>query len=292
MEFITAEIATELGLTTETIEKIKPLYDGHIATLKKDWDGVANTNAEKIIDGAVTKIAEVTKVTRNQGEKSADYIVRAGNQYYADLKSTLEAAKLEYDNKVKEFQGDAATKAELEKARQDLDDAKKLLADYDVLKDKAEKYEPLQNEYLSMKLNVAYSNVKPSFPQEVNPYEAKAKWDEFVRTTNEKWNVELVDGEAIAIDKDNEHKRVKLSELVAADKTIAELVAGRQQKGSGAKPKDKTIDGVPFAVPEEATSEEISKLIHEHLASKGIDKLSKAFSSEFAKLHAAIKAAK
>ncbi len=292
MEFITTEIATELGLTPETIEKIKPLYDGHIATLKKDWDGVANTNAEKIIDGAISKISEVTKIPRNQGEKGADYIVRAGNEHLSTLKTDLETAKTEYAQKLKDFKGDEATKAELEQSKQALDDAKKLLADYDSIKEKADKYEPLQSEYLNMKLNVAYANVKPSFPQEVNAYEAKAKWDEFVKTTNENWIIEIVDNEPIAISKENEHKRMKLAELVSADKNITELLAGRQQNGTGANPKSKTIDGVPFSVPENATSEEISKLINDHLASKGIGKVSKDFAKEFNKLHLAIKAEK
>lgn len=291
MEFITTEVATELGLTPETIEKIKPLYDGHIATLKKDWDGVANTNAEKIIDGAISKISEVTKIPRNQGEKGADYIVRAGNEHLSTLKSDLENAKAEYAQKLKDFNGGDATKAELDKYKQELDDAKKILADYDSIKEKAEKFEPLQSEYLNMKLNVAYANVKPTFPQEVNAYEAKAKWDEFVKATNELWHIEIVDNEPIAISKENEHKRMKLSELVLADKNITELLAGRQQKGSGANPKDRTIDGVPFSIPENATSEEISKLINEHLASKGIGKVSKDFAKEFNKLHTAIKAA-
>jgi len=292
MEFITTEIATELGLTPETIEKIKPLYDGHIATLKKDWDGVANTNAEKIIDGAISKISEVTKIPRNQGEKGADYIVRAGNEHLSTLKNDLETAKTEYAKKLKDFKGDEATKAELEQSKQALDDAKKLLADYDSIKEKADKYEPLQSEYLNMKLSVAYANVKPSFPQEVNAYEAKAKWDEFVKSTNENWIIEIVDNEPIAISKENEHKRMKLAELVSADKNITELLAGRQQNGTGANPKSKTIDGVPFAVPENATSEEISKLINDHLASKGIGKVSKDFAKEFNKLHSAIKAEK
>lgn len=292
MEFITTEVATELGLTPETIEKIKPLYDGHIATLKKDWDGVANTNAEKIIDGAISKISEVTKIPRNQGEKGADYIVRAGNEHFSTLKTDLETAKTEYAQKLKDFKGDEATKAELEQSKQALDDAKKLLADYDSIKEKADKYEPLQSEYLNMKLSVAYANVKPNFPQEVNAYEAKAKWDEFVKSTNENWIIEIVENEPIAISKENEHKRMKLAELVSADKNITELLAGRQQNGTGANPKSKTIEGVPFSIPENATSEEISKLINDYLASKGIGKVSKDFAKEFNKLHSAIKAEK
>lgn len=294
MEFITTEIATELGLTPETIEKIKPLYDGHIATLKKDWDGVANTNAEKIIDGVILSTSKKFNVElpREQGEKQADYLQRLSDKVVETTQSNIQKLEGELKDKIKKSDGSKLAKEEEQKLRDDLDEAKKKLANYDELVEKAGKYEEATQALTGMKLSVAYANVKPSFPQEVNAYEAKAKWDEFVKSTNENWIIEIVDNEPIAISKENEHKRMKLAELVSADKNITELLAGRQQNGTGANPKSKTIDGVPFAIPENPTSEEISKLINDHLASKGIGKVSKDFAKEFNKLHSAIKAEK
>lgn len=292
MEFITEEVRTELGLTEEQIKGIAPLYESNVAELKKGWDGKANENAEAILNGASTKVFEVTKVERKQGEKVADYIVRASNEHLSTLQTDLSKAKTEYEQKLKDFQGDNATKAELDQARKELDDAKKLLADFDTYKDKAEKYEPLQNEYNSMKLSVAYAGVKPSFSQEVNPYEAKAKWADFVAETNEKYNIEIVDGEAIAIDKSNEHKRVKLSELVAQNKEITELMQGRRQEGSGARGKSRKIENVPFEVPENASSADISKAINEYLDSQGIKKTDKDRGKKFAEYHSIITKAK
>ena len=118
-----------------------------------------------------------------------------------------------------------------------------------------------------MELRVAFSNVKPSFPDTVNQYEAKAKWDEFQRNITTTYNIKLnEDGEAIAVDKTNEYKIVKLAELVKTDKTISELAKGRAATGLGSGQKQNTkVEGVPFEVPENATSEERTKSIKEYL---------------------------
>jgi hypothetical protein len=81
MDFLTQEIIEKAGLTEDQLATIKPLGESYIADLKKGWDGKANSDAEGILNGAAVKVAEVTKVTRNQGEKIADYIVRAGNEH-------------------------------------------------------------------------------------------------------------------------------------------------------------------------------------------------------------------
>lgn len=291
MDFITKEVAEQHGFTEEQIKAITPLYENNIANLKKDWDGVANQNAEKILDGAVAKIVEVTKVTRNQGEKVADYIVRANSEHLSTLQTDLDSKKSEYEQKLKDFKGDEATKAELDKVKLEYDEAKKKLANYDELVEKAGKYEETEKALSGMKLSVAFNSVKPNFPQEVNAYEAKAKWDAFISGVNEKWNIELVDNEPIAIDKTNEHKRVKLSELVSQDKEISELLQGRQQNGSGATPRQKTVEGLPFKIPESATSEDLSKLVNEYLDSKGVAKLDKTRGAQFAELYSKAKLA-
>jgi len=291
MDFITKEVAEQHGFTEEQIKAITPLYENTIANLKKDWDGVANQNAEKILDGAVAKIVEVTKVTRNQGEKVADYIVRANSEHLSTLQTDLDSKKSEYEQKLKDFKGDEATKAELDKVKLEYDEAKKKLANYDELAEKAGKYEETEKALSGMKLSVAFNSVKPNFPQEVNAYEAKAKWDAFISAINEKWNIELVENEPIAIDKTNEHKRVKLSELVSQDKEISELLQGRQQNGSGATPRQKTVEGLPFKIPESATSEDLSKLVNEYLDSKGVAKLDKTRGTQFAELYSKAKTA-
>ena len=287
MEFITQDLKTTLGLTDDQVKGLSPSYENHIAEIKKGWDGKANTDAEGIINGALSKIVEVTKVSRNTGEKAGDYITRASESHLGNLKTDLENAKSDYATKLKEFKGDEATKQELDKAKQELDDAKKILADYDSIKEKAEKFEPLQADYLNMKKSVAFRSVKPNFPTEVNQYEAKAKWDSFTKDVEDKFTIELVDNEPIAIDKTNEHKRVKLSELVSQSKELTELMQGRTQQGTGATPTQKTLEGVPFKVPENVNGTDLSKLINEHLDTKMTmtdPNRAKAFSELWAKI--------
>jgi hypothetical protein len=284
MEFITEEVKTSLGLNDDQIAGLTPLFNDHIAGVKNEFSKSANDNAEGILNGAASKVAEVTKVPRNQGEKIADYILRANNEFSSSLKSDLEAKKAEYEQKLKDFKGDDATKEELQKAKSELDLAKQKLADYDDLKLKADQFEETSQTLSKLKLDIAFRDVKPNFPDTANPYEVKAKWDAFVQSVLEKYIIEIVDGEPMAIDKENEHKRSKLIDLVQKDEEIAKLSQGRDQRGTGGSPKDKEkIDGVPFEVPKETTTEERSKAIQDYLLTQGIDKTSKQYSSEFAK---------
>lgn len=287
MDFLQQDQIEKIGLTKEQLDALKPLAETHIADLKKQWDGKANSDAEGILNGALAKTIEVTKITRLQGEKAADYVARAAQEYLATKQSEVDAAKTAYEQKLKDFKGDEATKEELNAAKAKLDDAQKKLADYDTLKAKADKYEPLESEYKTMKMQLAFNSVKPVFPEGVNPYEAKAKWEEFVNGVQSKYTIEYVDGEAKAIDKENQYKVVTLKSLLEADTNLTELAKGRQQQGSGAKPagQARKIDGVPFDVPQNITSPEAQKLIKEHLTSKeGLRETSPEYAKRFKEL--------
>lgn len=282
MEFLTQEVVTELGLTEAQVASINEKGSNYVADLQKGWDNKANENAEGILNGAITKIVETTKVQRNQGEKVADYIERASSTHLSTLKTDLETAKADYAQKLKDFKGDDATKAELEIAKNELDKAKQTLANFDDIKAKADRLEPLETEYKNMKLQIAFQSVKPNFPETVNSYEAKAKWEEFISGVQNKYTIELVDGVAICKDKENEYKTVKLNELVEKDEELTKLTQGRVQQGTGARQIDKVkIDGVPFDVPKGASSEERSKSIQEHLLKEGIAKTSPEYAKKF-----------
>jgi hypothetical protein len=100
----------------------------------------------------------------------------------------------------------------------------------------------------------------------VNKYESSAKWSEFKKSILEGNNIEIIDNIPYAVDIDNLHKKEKLSELVDADSTIKELLQGRNQQGSGATSvNSKKVDGIPFDVPQNASSEELTKLVQSHL---------------------------
>jgi len=294
MEFITEDVQKELNLTPEQIQGLAPKFDEYIATQKKGWDGKANADADGIINGAIGKVVEVTNIARNQGEKVADYLQRASSEFLAGKKTELENAKADYDKKLKEFKGDEATKAELDKVKADYDAALKKYADYDDVKAKADQFDPLSQELTQLRRNTAFTSVKPNFPETVNAYEAKAKWSEFISATEEKYIIQFdKENVAVAVDKENPHRILKLSELVSKDETITLLTAGRQQGGTGAKQAEmKDITGVPFQIAKDATTADISKAINDHLDKEGISKTAPERADKFREMFNKIRAAK
>lgn len=287
MEFLTEEVIAEIGISKEQVEKIKPLYDNDLANKLKERDTLANGNAEKIIQGAIdttlTKFG-VTDFPRQAGEKNADYLARLNEKVVESSKSNIAKLETELKEKIKNSDGSTLAKEEVDKLKTELDDAKKKLANYDDLVDKASKYESTAEALSGMKLSVAYNSVKPNFPAETNQFEVKAKWDEFIKATNEKWLIEIVENEPIAIDNDNEHKRVKLSELVSQNKEITELLQGRQQRGSGANPAKTKVDGLPFEIDGEPTTANISKAINAYLDTQNVPIVSNERGTKFQEL--------
>ena len=178
---------------------------------------------------------------------------------------------MDYETKLKDFDGGDATKLELQTAKDALDTAQQKYADYDTLKEQAALVEGLSGENASLTKRVTYGAVKPSFPDTVNPYEAKALWEEFITDTEKEWDVKLVENIPTAINKENPHKTEKLSVLLAKNEAITASMAGRQQSGTGGKQKDsREVEGVPFAIPVGADQKELIPLIREQIAKEGI----------------------
>lgn len=291
---ITEEFATEHKLTPEQVAAVtghaNTWHENEVVELKGTYDGKANENAEAILNGAATKITEITKVGRNDGEKVADFMLRAWGNYSTAEKTALEEAKADYDKKLAEFDGDAGTKEALRLAEEKLDGLQKKTADYDDIVGFKDKYESLATEHVTMKEKVVFGNVKPNFPDTANAFEAKARWNEFMDNVKKEYDVELVEGESMAVSKENKHKVIKLSELLAKDEEITKLLAGRQQNGTNGQPiPKKTIEGVPFDVPVEATSADISKLVKDHLLGQGLAIMSQEYSKQFGELYNKIK---
>ncbi|WP_299116923.1 hypothetical protein [uncultured Winogradskyella sp.] len=290
MEF-TPEFIEQNGLSEEQVKGITTLATDHIATLKKDWDGKANQNAEGILNGVIKSTQEKfgLNIEREQGEKYADYIERITGSHFETKQQEIDRLKGEYETKMKDFKGGDALKGELDAAKEKLDQALQKYANYDEIADKAKNYEDLIPKYRTLKEEVSFNSVKPLFPETVNPYEADAKWNAFKNEIKEKYTIEFVDNKAIAIDKENEHRRVDLSDLLSKNDEIQGLLEGRQQKGTGAEPKKlHVVEGVPFKVPENATIKEVSTLIKEYLATINISVTSPDYGSKFAELNAKI----
>lgn len=286
MEFITEEIAKEQGLTPEQLTALKPHYEMHIAGLKQGWDNKANENAEGILTGAAAKIAEVTGIQRNQGEKLADYYIRSGNEFLVNQKTELDTLKADYAQKLKEFDGGKGQKEELEKLKGQLDVAQQQLVEFEDYKAKAGKLEQVETEYNTLREKQFFQNEKPKFPDTVNEYEAEAKWGKFLKSFNEKWNISFGEnGESIAVNKENTHLTKPLSELIKADTELSALLTERQQKGTGAKPTTSKIGIENIELSDKPDSNEISAAINKHLDDLGVPKTSKERTSKFMELN-------
>jgi hypothetical protein len=292
MEF-TSEFIEANGLSEDQVTAINSHVQSEIVPgLKKGYDteysGRANENAESILDGvgkhAKTKLG--VDFDRERGEKIADYLTRALDSKFTSKEAEFASKEAEYQEKLDNFKGGDQYKAELDKIKAEKDGLLKQVAELEPLKGYDEKYNNATQEMGKLKREVAYGSVKPSFPEGVNKFEADARWNAFKGGIEEKYNIELVDGKPIAIDKENEHKRYDLETLVSQDENITELLKGRQQRGTGASSVDmREVEGVPFKIPANATSEDISKLVREHVQAELGSFTHKDFSSKFADLY-------
>lgn len=290
MEF-TPEFITEQSLTPEQVTAIVSNVTGEIATLKLGWDGKANENAEGILKGAADYIKSQNNITleREQGEKMGDYLKRVSDSHFSGKQGTLDAAILDYNSKVENFKGDAEVKSELAAQKTTNDGLLQKLALLEPLEGMDIKYGTLQKDYDSLNLNLAISQVKPTFPDTVNKFEAAAKWDGFLAEVSKTYDIKFVDNKAIAVSKENIHLQKDLISLVDADETLKGLLAGRKQNGPKGTPTDFIeIEKIPFAIPKDATMEQKSKAIREYLSTQGIPSTSKQYATEFGKWNLAI----
>lgn len=290
----TEEFIQEVGLTEDQVSKVNGYYESNvIPELKKGWDGKANDNAEGILSGASKYASEKfgIELEREQGEKFGDYLARISETALQSKTDSLAQKEQELQEKLKNFKGSDELKAKYENALLDLDAYKQKVAKLEPLEGLDVKYKESTETLSKLKREVAYGSVKPNFPDTVNKYEADAKWNEWKASVEDKYTIELIDGKPFAIDKDNEHKKVELSKLIAQDESISELLKGRQQRGNGALPTDLIdVEGLPFKLPQSASKEDISELIKEHLSKELGSITHKDFSKQFKELY--IKATK
>ena len=294
MEF-TQEFITENGLSAEQVTAVTGQFTNEfIPNLKKEYDGVANTNAEGILTGASNYAKDKLgfELDRDQGEKYGDYLSRGFDFKFSSMQSALDSKQSELDNKLANFKGGDEYKLQLEGMKGNNDLLLQRIAKLEPLEGLDEKYKGATTELSKLKTEVAYSGVKPVFPNEVNKFEAKAQWDAFKSGIEAKYTIELVDGKPIAIDKENIHKTFDLQELVNQDKNISDLLKGRQQGGTGATEIDFTeLEGIPFQVPKNATSEDLTLIVREHVLKEVSDITSKEYSKKFMELYQKVKLA-
>lgn len=289
---IKEDFAKEQNLTPEQVTAITgnvtTYHDAEVATLKQEWDGKANTDAEGILNGAASKIEKDTGVSREQGEKMADYILRSHTEFSKDKTTALETATKEYQDKVANFKGNDDVVNELESYKTKYSDLQKKEAEFDTLNDSGvqTKYDELLVSFNGLNIDTSFNGVKPNFPQDANQYEVSAKWNEFKKEVLTTYDIKIVEGEALAISKENQHKQVKLKDLVSENTALKDLMAGRKQDGINAKQTDyKEVEGVPFKVPVNVDAKELTKLVQEQLTKENISKTSMEYPKRFAAMY-------
>ena len=143
MEF-TQEFITENGLSEEQVAAVTGHFTSDvIPTLKKEYDGVANTNAEGILTGASNYAKEKLgfDLDRDKGEKVGDYLKRALDSKFSSTQSAL-------DLKVDKTQDEINTQNIFKAVSFAMDFSDRVIADSGIL----ESRECIMNEYL--KINI------------------------------------------------------------------------------------------------------------------------------------------
>lgn len=283
------------GLNEDQVKAISGHFTNILADEKKaiedTFSGKANEDAEGILSGYVNSVMKEfnVDVPREEGEKVKDWASKVLPKVFLSEREKLNKLKSDYEAKIKE--GGANVDDIKKQYEAEKDELLKKYAGFDEFKEKAEKADEYSKQLSGLKLQVAYGNVKPQFGNEFDKDYYDYKWSEFQKRMEENNTVELdQDNVAWLIDKENHHKRKKLSEAVEQDEMIQKLVSGRQQQGSGTKPVTMNkIEGVPFEVPANASGNDISKAIKDYLAKQNIGNMHPEFANKFKELHNKIK---
>ena len=70
------------------------------------------------------------------------------------------------------------------------------------------------------------------------------------------------------------------------------MLKGRQQGGTGAKQVNfRELEGIPFKIPENATSEDLSSIVREHVLKEISDITNPEYSKRFGELYQKVKLA-
>lgn len=286
----------ENRLSDEQVSKINEFVGVHLSELKNEWNGKANKDAEGILDGAsnyAMKTMGLEGVERLKGEKYGDFLMRTTPMFVdsalAKEKSNLAQREKQLDDKLKNTNGNEVLLQELESVKGKLSALKEKEAKYSEWEenDYKGKYQESTNELESLRVNMAFNSVKPKFPDTVNEYEANYKWEQFKKGILDNNHIKIVDNEAFVVDKENEFKTQKLSDVLKKDQEIALLLKG-ENRGLGGKTKTVRFKDVPFEVQENATPQDRTRSIKEYLTSQGLQITSPEYAKRFAELNSKI----
>lgn len=286
---LTEDLIKAHSLSEEAVKAINTVTSDSEATIKQEFEGKANENAEGILTGVAKSLSNEFNVgiEREQGEKFEPFLARLSDATIKGKELELNTARIEYEEKTKNFKGAESVQKEYDSLKSRLDDIQKKHADYDDIKKEAANAKGYSEELSGLKLEVAFGNLKPAFPETANAFEVDAKWNAFKEGVLKEYDIEIVDGKPVAINKENQYKTKQLSELLEADGSIQSLKEGRKQGGLDSQNREKelSIEGVPFKLNANATSEERGDAVRNYLLNdKKLNKLSPEYAKEYAEL--------
>lgn len=286
MEF-DAKFIEENQLNDEQISAISKYVDIHT---NEQIGAKVNEHTEKTLENVWSTVNEMTGIQRNQGEKYADALNRASGLYLKTQKENLALRQAALEEKIANTKGDESLKSRIKELEESLQPLKQKAALYDEWEkeDYKGKFETSSKELNANKQRMAFAMSRPSKPEHVNPYEWDAKMKDFekkILTTNK--IVFDEDNTAWAVSMENEFTKHKITDLYKEDQSLQELMRERQVTGLGSgSRKDVTIDGLPFKLPENATSTERNEAIRKHLQTvEKIDMMSNGYSERFNELN-------
>jgi hypothetical protein len=267
------------GLSPEQIQAIETTY----STKETELKALANKNADGIFNGAAQKLAEQTGIQKNENEKYSDYFLRLGNEWLpAQAQTKLQAAEQKVrlaEERFANHKGDETLKADLQKAKDELEKIPDLLSAKDT--EWKTKYEGLETTHKNFKFNHSISQAMPKFDENVNQFELKAKQQNAVDRIKKTYELSYDENDNLIGTKD--YQKYLIYDLLKADEELKDLILIDQATGGaggGSQKKTKSLN-----IPENIGKAAGQQIIREYLQTvENIGKLDDRYSDRFKEL--------
>lgn len=276
----TDEFLEEQGFTTEQVDALKnqasTITDDYTAkitdyeTRLSEKDKQVSIDIDKSLDKIANKHSEKYGIAREKGEKNDQFIDRLYGAIISKGHDEVNALKVDLTK-----DKDESIKALTDKLTQ----SNLTINELKGLEKYKTDYESLSEEVNRMKLNSVLDRHKPTMNTEDKDY-ADYKWNSYKSSVNEKFEVKVINGEDVLVDRENPEIVVKLSDNVKESSILSSLMV-EKTKGLGSTQATKSVANIPFKVPKGASKDGNIRLriIQDFL----IEKHGGAGSNEYAK---------
>jgi len=253
------------GFEPEQIQVIEDAYK----VKETELTGLANKNADGILNGFADTLTAITGLQRNGNEeKVSSFFDRTVNDWLpSDAKTKVEKAEKsvldigierdEWKVKFENHKGDETLKTELQSAQEKIAEFPNLLQAKET--EWSTKYSDLETTHNTSKLNRSIVESMPKFDDNVNKFELEAKKKSAIERIKQTYELSYDDNGNLIGTK--EYDKTLVSELLKTDEELKDLILIEQNSGGGGEGgsgKAKTLN-LPEAIGKGA-SQEIIKL--------------------------------